>query len=188
MIISSPNYCWCCHTLQHTAFPTGTSHLPGPNFCSTTTCLESENPPKRELDFDHTVVIWLLEEYKQSWGWHLPEHKFLLPLLLSAPKSMATTPEAGQQCSWRTYSPQPHKPQNRYCNITWVPRWRKFPVATMVARKGKTKTSPPQWSQQPLSVVVISLLTILYLPCFISSMNSVAEHCKSITFIRDLSF
>lgn len=60
MIISSPNHCWSCHTHSSTQpFPRALlSHLPAPNFCPATTCLESWNPPKRELDFDCSVVIW----------------------------------------------------------------------------------------------------------------------------------
>lgn len=55
-------------------------------------------------------------------------------------------------------------------------------------REGKAKSSPPLSNgANSLSQWLLSHYLLLHLPCFSSSMNSIAEHCKSTTFTRGLS-
>lgn len=148
MIISSPNHCWCCHTEQHTAFPTGTSQPPScPQFLPYHHLPRKLNPPKRELDFDCTVVVWLLKEYKQSWGRHFPEYKFPLFLVLCSQINGKRSGSRSTVLLENLFTPATKisKPcQNRHWNmITWVPRWRKFPAVTMAAEKGRPRAALP---------------------------------------------
>lgn len=179
MIISSPNHCWCCHTLQHTAFPMGTSQPPSWN-----QFLFYHHLPRKLKWILITLLLfdcWRNTSNPEDGISQNTSFFFLFCSLL--PNQWQELQKQVNNALWEPTHPSHinlktlSKQILEYDNLG--AKVKKIPSSNNGCREGKTKPSPPQWSQQPLSVVVISLFTLLCLPCFISSMNSVAEHCKA---------
>lgn len=149
MIISSPNRCWCCHTQQHTAFPTGTSQPPS---CSQ--FLSYHHLPRKLKSSQKGAGFWLYCCYLTAAGIQTTL-RMAFPRTQVSSFSFVLCSQINRENSGSrstmflenlfTPATQTSKPcQNRHWNmITWVPRWRKFPALTMAAEKGKQRPALP---------------------------------------------
>lgn len=146
------------------------SHLPAPNFCPATTCLESWNPPKRELDFDCAVGIWLQQKYKQSWEWHFPEHKSFLFFFCSQ------LPNEWQELQKQVNNALGEPVHPSHTNLKTLSKQtleydqlgakvKKISSSNNGCREGKTKTSPAlHWGANSLSQWLLSHYLHFYIP------------------------
>lgn len=149
MIISSPNHCWCCHTQQCTAFPTGTSEPP-----SRSQFLPYHHLPRKLKSSQKGAGFSLCCCYLTAAGiqtilrmafprTQASSFSFVLCSQINRKNSRSRSTTLLEKLF--TPATQTSKPcQNRHWNmITWVPRWRTFPALTMVAEKGRQRPALP---------------------------------------------
>lgn len=134
-------------------------------------------------------------------GQHFPEHRFppfsfalcsQISRLSIDGKSIGSS---SAMLSENLFTPatQTSKPcQNRHQTmITWLPRWRKKISSSNngCSRRGRQWPALPSMLGTAVCLSGCSYVsyTSTFLSCSISSMHFVAEHCKSITFVRGLS-
>lgn len=163
MIINSPNHCWCCHTQQHTAFPTGRSWPPS---CSQFLCYHHLPRKLKSSQKGGLLLFGCCRNTSNPEDGISQNTSFLFFLLVSASKSMVRALEAGQQYSWEAVHPSHinlktlSKQTLEYDHLG--AKVKKISSSTMAAEKGRQRPALPSPMESTASLSGCYLITYTF--------------------------
>lgn len=149
MIITSPNHFWCCHTQQHTAFPTGRSQSPS---CFQSLCYH--HLPRKLKSSQKAAGIW-------SYCCYLTAAGIQAILRMASPRTQVSffffcslLPNQGQELWKQVSNALGEAVHLSHINLKTLSKQtleydhlgakiKKISSSNNGCREGKTKTSPP---------------------------------------------